>query len=104
MISISYELKTVHRQKDSEFIRILNFIRVGHVNDEISKRLMQTSKQKIESDGILATQLCSHTNDSNLINESKLANLKTEERVYNVCIFCIHFQLKLPLIFNLFQN
>lgn len=82
MISISFELKTVHRQKDPEFIRILNFIRVGHANDEISKRLMATSKQKIEVNGILATQLCSHTNDSNMINESKLAHLKTEERVF----------------------
>ncbi|XP_031624405.1 ATP-dependent DNA helicase PIF1 [Contarinia nasturtii] len=82
VISISYELKQVHRQKDPEFIRILNFIRVGHVNDDIAKRLIQTSKQKIEVNGILATQLCSHTNDSNLINESKLANLKTEQRVF----------------------
>lgn len=69
VISCSYELKQVHRQKDAEFIRILNFIRVGHVNDEIAKRLMATSKQKIETkSGILATQLCSHTKDSNLIN------------------------------------
>lgn len=83
VISVSYELKTVHRQKDPEFIRILNFIRVGHVNDEIAKRLLATSKQKIEANGILATQLCSHTKDSNLINESKLANLTTEERVFD---------------------
>lgn len=82
VIAVSYELKTVHRQKDSEFIRILNLIRVGHVNDEMAKRLMATSKQKIETNGILATQLCSHTNDSNMINESKLNNLKTEERFF----------------------
>lgn len=82
VISCSFELKQVHRQKDSEFVRILNFIRVGHVTDEISKRLMATSRQKIEKNGILATQLCSHTNDSNLINESKLANLTGEERVF----------------------
>lgn len=82
VITVSYELKQVHRQKDPDFIRILNFLRVGHVNDEIAKRLMATSKQKIETNGILATQLCSHTKDSNLINESKLSNLKTEERIF----------------------
>lgn len=82
VISCSYELKQVHRQKDSEFVRILNFIRVGHVNDEIAERLMATSRQKIEKNGILATQLCSHTNDSNLINESKLSNLPGEERMF----------------------
>lgn len=83
VITMSYELKTVHRQKDSEFIRILNFIRVGHVTEEISKRLLQTSKQTIEKNGILATQLCSHTSDSNAINESKLSNLPGESRVFD---------------------
>lgn len=83
VISVSFELKTVHRQKDPEFIRILNLIRVGHVNDEITKRLMLTSHQKIETNGILATQLCSHTNDSNLINQSKLNNLTGEERTFD---------------------
>lgn len=83
VITVSHELKTVHRQKDSEFIRILNFIRVGHVNEEISKRLLQTSKQKIEKNGILATQLCSHTADSNMINESKLSALPGETRAFD---------------------
>lgn len=83
VISASFELKVVHRQKDAEFVRILNLIRVGHVNDEIAKRLMSTSNQKIESNGILATQLCSHTNDSNLINQSKLNNLTGEERTFD---------------------
>lgn len=83
MITISFELKTVHRQKDAEFVRILNLIRVGHVNDEITKRLQSTSNQKIESNGILATQLCSHTADSNLINQSKLNNLTGEERTFD---------------------
>lgn len=83
VITMSYELKTVHRQKDSEFIRILNFIRLGHVTEEMSKRLLETSKQKIEKNGILATQLCSHTADSNMINESKLRNLPGDERVFD---------------------
>lgn len=82
VISLSFELKIVHRQKDPEFVRILNLVRVGYVNAEISKQLMATSKQKIESNGILATQLCSHTVDSDLINQSKLNNLKGEERVF----------------------
>lgn len=83
VISCTFELKMVHRQKDSEFVRILNFIRVGHVNDEIVKRLTATSKQKIEKNGILATQLCSHTNDANLINNSKLQKLPGEERIFD---------------------
>ncbi|EDW03995.1 ATP-dependent DNA helicase PIF1 [Drosophila grimshawi] len=74
-IQCVYELKQVHRQSDPEFVKILNHLRIGHVNESISTRLMSTSKQKIEANGILATQLCSHTNDANSINESKLENL-----------------------------
>ncbi|KAH8248812.1 hypothetical protein KR032_003448 [Drosophila birchii] len=70
-----FELKQVHRQSDPEFVKILNHLRIGHVNDSITTRLAATSKQKIEGNGILATQLCSHTNDANSINESKLENL-----------------------------
>ncbi|XP_016982810.1 ATP-dependent DNA helicase PIF1 [Drosophila rhopaloa] len=75
-IQCVYELKQVHRQSDPEFVKILNHLRIGHVNDSITSRLAATSKQKIEGNGILATQLCSHTNDANSINESKLENLE----------------------------
>ncbi|XP_055919568.1 ATP-dependent DNA helicase PIF1 [Eupeodes corollae] len=77
-----FELKEVHRQSDPEFVRILNHLRIGHVNEDITKRLMTTSKQKIEGNGILATQLCSHTNDANSINESKLENLEGEKVLF----------------------
>ncbi|XP_055839053.1 ATP-dependent DNA helicase PIF1-like [Episyrphus balteatus] len=77
-----FELKEVHRQSDPEFVRILNHLRIGHVSEDITKRLMTTSKQKIEGNGILATQLCSHTNDANSINESKLENLEGEKVLF----------------------
>lgn len=81
-VGISYELKIVHRQKDAEFVKILNLLRIGHVNDDITKRLLATSRQQIESNGILATQLCSHTNDANTINESRLQKLEGESKIY----------------------
>ncbi|XP_037820816.1 ATP-dependent DNA helicase PIF1 [Lucilia sericata] len=77
-----YELKEVHRQSDPEFIKILNHLRIGHCNEEIAKRLVATSKQTIEGNGILATQLCSHTNDANSINESKLENLPGDKVLF----------------------
>jgi len=52
------------------------------VNDSITSRLAATSKQKIEGNGILATQLCSHTNDANSINESKLENLEGDKILF----------------------
>ncbi|CAG4956674.1 unnamed protein product [Parnassius apollo] len=81
-IELCFELKEVHRQTDQEFITILNSIRIGRVTKEISDRLLGTARQKIESDGILATRLCSHTNDSKMINNSKLRDLEGEEKVF----------------------
>ncbi|KAH8262882.1 hypothetical protein KR044_001312 [Drosophila immigrans] len=81
-IQCVFELKQVHRQSDPEFVKILNHLRIGHVNEDISTRLVSTSKQKIEGNGILATQLCSHTNDANSINESKLENLSGDKVLF----------------------
>ncbi|XP_022208720.2 ATP-dependent DNA helicase PIF1 [Drosophila obscura] len=81
-IQCVYELKQVHRQSDPEFVKILNHLRIGHVNESITTRLAATSRQKIEGNGILATQLCSHTNDANSINESKLENLKGDKVLF----------------------
>ncbi|XP_017075450.2 LOW QUALITY PROTEIN: ATP-dependent DNA helicase PIF1 [Drosophila eugracilis] len=81
-IQCVFELKQVHRQSDPEFVKILNHLRIGHVNDSITNRLTATSKQKIEGNGILATQLCSHTNDANSINESKLENLQGDKVLF----------------------
>ncbi|XP_055613049.1 ATP-dependent DNA helicase PIF1 [Uranotaenia lowii] len=82
-IQNSFELTVVHRQKDPEFVSILNSIRIGRVTQEIRDRLGATSKQRIEVEGILATQLCSHTNDADLINQTKLNNLTGEEKTYH---------------------
>ncbi|KAG5876122.1 hypothetical protein JTB14_036162 [Gonioctena quinquepunctata] len=78
----SFELKRVHRQNDESFISILNKIRIGRVDEIVTKTLEKTALQKIESDGILATRLCSHTNDADIINESKLKALPGESKVF----------------------
>ncbi|GBP40011.1 ATP-dependent DNA helicase PIF1 [Eumeta japonica] len=82
-IDLCFELKEVHRQKDQEFVSILNNIRIGRVTKEINNRLLKTATQKIEGDGILATRLCSHTNDSRMINDSKLKDLDGEEKIFS---------------------
>ncbi|KDR07846.1 ATP-dependent DNA helicase PIF1 [Zootermopsis nevadensis] len=43
---------------------------------------MSTMDHKVESGDILATQLCSHTQDANLINTSKLNNLAGASRTF----------------------
>lgn len=81
-VQLSFELTQVHRQTDPTFINILNNIRVGRVTPEIVTTLMDTSKQKIEQDGILATRLCSQNVDADIINESKLKSLPGDSKIY----------------------
>ncbi|KAG5680985.1 hypothetical protein PVAND_010459 [Polypedilum vanderplanki] len=81
-IQASFELKKIYRQKDPKFVEILNSIRIGRVTKEMTDTLLATARQKIESNGILATQLCSHTQDADNINKSRLENLKTPEKVF----------------------
>ncbi|XP_050476017.1 ATP-dependent DNA helicase PIF1 isoform X2 [Bombus huntii] len=81
-VHFNYELQTVHRQTDPEFIRILNNIRIGRVTDDTAEKLKATAKQKIESNGILATRLCSHVNEAEEINQFQLDELKDESKTY----------------------
>lgn len=81
-IQYCFELTEIYRQKDPKFVEMLNSIRIGRVTPEMTARLVSTAGQRIESNGILATQLCSHTKDSDFINQSKLANLTSPEKVF----------------------
>ncbi|XP_058120680.1 ATP-dependent DNA helicase PIF1 [Anopheles ziemanni] len=81
-IQASYELTIVHRQKDQEFVGILNSIRIGRVTNEITARLQKTASQRIETEGILATQLCSHTSEVDAINRAKLEAIQSEAKTF----------------------
>ncbi|XP_015188755.1 PREDICTED: ATP-dependent DNA helicase PIF1 [Polistes dominula] len=81
-VHFNFELRIVHRQKDPEFIEILNNIRIGRVTDSISDTLKATAKQKIESNGVLATRLCTHINEADEINDFQLNELKGESKTY----------------------
>ncbi|XP_049853032.1 ATP-dependent DNA helicase PIF1 [Schistocerca gregaria] len=80
VIHTSFELNKVHRQADPEFIKILQNVRIGRITPEISDKLISTSKHKIEVEGILATRLCSHMQDADLINRTKMAELPGETK------------------------
>ncbi|XP_071451511.1 ATP-dependent DNA helicase PIF1 [Hetaerina americana] len=78
----SYELQEVHRQRDPEFVSILQNIRIGRVTEEISERLTATLSNQLEEGGILATRLCSHTKDADQINQSRLVELQGEGKTF----------------------
>lgn len=81
-VQLNYELKRVHRQKDHQFVQILNEIRMGCVNQETLQVLQKTSLQRIETEDIKATRLCSHVNEANEINKTQLAMLPGETVVF----------------------
>lgn len=81
-VHFNFELQMVHRQKDKAFVKILNSVRIGRVTDDIVDILKETAKQKIESNGVLATRLCSHVKEADEINEFQLDELKGESKVY----------------------
>ncbi|XP_050457326.1 ATP-dependent DNA helicase PIF1 [Cataglyphis hispanica] len=81
-VHFNFELRTVHRQKDEAFVKVLNSIRIGRVTDDIENTLKETAKQHIESNGVLATRLCSHVKEADEINEFQLNELKGETKIY----------------------
>lgn len=52
------------------------------MDKEVTDTLAATAKQIIEQDGILATRLCSHTKDADIINETKLKALSGESQIF----------------------
>ncbi|XP_014284591.1 ATP-dependent DNA helicase PIF1 [Halyomorpha halys] len=78
----TFILKQVHRQNDSQFISILNKVRLGDANPELTKILQDTATQNIEGGGILATRLCCYTKEAKEINDSKLKSLPGNSRVF----------------------
>lgn len=55
-VQLTFELKKVHRQKDSVFVNLLNNVRIGKITDEIEQLLKKTASEQIEGDGIMATR------------------------------------------------
>ncbi|CAH2310452.1 ATP-dependent DNA helicase PIF1 [Pelobates cultripes] len=74
-IDLTMELTEVRRQTDKDFISLLQEVRLGRCTEEVTRRLILTSNHKIERDGILATRLCTHKDDVELMNERRLQQL-----------------------------
>ncbi|XP_040912193.1 ATP-dependent DNA helicase PIF1 [Toxotes jaculatrix] len=82
VIQVNMELTEVRRQTDQSFISLLQAVRVGRVTEEVTAKLMESAYHHIERDGILATRLCTHKDDVELTNDSKLQQLPGSVRVF----------------------
>ncbi|KAH3848886.1 hypothetical protein DPMN_091269 [Dreissena polymorpha] len=81
-IDITMELTDVRRQSDKTFIDILQNIRLGKCPDYVYSTLRGTAQHNIQQHGILATQLCTHKEDVNQINNFQLKKLTGPSHVY----------------------
>ncbi|XP_077190245.1 ATP-dependent DNA helicase PIF1 isoform X2 [Paroedura picta] len=81
-VHLNMELTKVQRQTDKDFIYLLNAVRQGRCTEEVIKQLTATKTHKLERDGILATQLCTHKDDVELMNAKRLKELSGESRSY----------------------
>ena len=81
---ITITLTHIYRQKDKDFINILNAVRDNNITLEIIQQLNQRWQPDIKKhipDGFIV--LCTHNNQADDINLSKLKALKTKEKTYD---------------------
>jgi predicted transcriptional regulator len=80
---VSIELKHIYRQKNEDFIKILNEIRTNTLSEESAKILNKNYNPTFsptKEDGFIT--LTTHNNRANLINTSELNKLKTKSRFF----------------------
>ncbi|XP_064415803.1 ATP-dependent DNA helicase PIF1 [Latimeria chalumnae] len=81
-IQLTMELTQVKRQTDKTFISLLQALRLGRCTEEAEEQLRKTAFNQIERDGILATRLCTHKDDVELLNQKRLQQLPGELQTY----------------------
>lgn len=87
--SSHFELTEVFRQRDPEFIELLNQARIGQMSPQHLKRLSSQKHALATSDGIQPTQLYSMNKGVRYINESQLNKLPGHEYNFNALDMCV---------------
>ena len=80
---ITITLQHIYRQRDEKFINILNAVRDNHITPAVIEDLNARFQPDIANnvpDGFIV--LCTHNNQADTINYSKLEALKTKEKTY----------------------
>ena len=90
------ELTQVRRQSDQSLIEILNRLRRGMCSDEDAEALKSTRDNKVSKNGIVPTQLCTHTEDVNIINTRELEKCRGETKRFVVLQVCVENYLIMP--------
>ena len=85
---ITIELTEVFRQKDKDFLNLLNAIREGDKNAIDFNKLNERYQPDFEpEDGTSFVHLCSHNRMADSINQKKLKDLKTPSHFYEGTVY-----------------
>lgn len=76
------ELKKVYRQKEEEFVNLLDLIRKGHVNEEVLGRINKRVDKNFNPEKNKHVILTTTNNKVNSINQKKLDELEGKEYSY----------------------
>tara|TARA_Y100000389_G_C17446064_1_gene511666 strand:+ start:560 stop:2140 length:1581 start_codon:yes stop_codon:yes gene_type:complete len=88
------ELKTIFRQNDAIFTKILNQVRVGAISNSTIKLLSSLILKKKDKNDIHPTILLPKKNEVNKINEKEMKKIKEPEKVFKIKR-CEDFELEL---------
>lgn len=77
-IDLCVELRQIYRQKDASFVRLLQEIRIGRCTPSTTAILESTANNKLDKNGIIATRLCTHRDDVDFTNKTKIEKLSGE--------------------------
>lgn len=76
VVQKNFLLRQVFRQKDQEFIELLDAVRFGHVTEDILKGFTSCVQRSLDSsDGILPTKIFTHRKDVDELNKTELDRL-----------------------------
>lgn len=84
---LTIELTEVFRQKDKEFLDLLNAIRDGDISAVDFDRLNRRYFPDFEPEGEPIVHLCSHNRMADNINRKKLEELKTPSYFYKASVY-----------------
>jgi ATP-dependent exoDNAse (exonuclease V) alpha subunit len=76
---VTVELMKVHRTSDEDFMRILNFVRRGRLNEEVFCYLESLRENNFDMTN--ATTLFGRNYEADILNSSKVASIPTQEFV-----------------------
>lgn len=98
---VTKELTKIYRQSEEEFIRLLNRVRVGDVDEEALNQINGLSENGEAREGVIT--LCATNRVADAINDEELKNIESEEKTFmgNVTGKFALEETKLPSPMNL---